>query len=407
MIRLAILLLGAEATRRKWRSMVCFGVLWISLGVMIMADGVDGVTVLATESFAYFLLAEGVVAVFLTLAFPGYRRRFFLARAVALLVLGLMIIDSPWHSHIATSILFGSAFLVDGAIRVTAALMLRYARWWVVLAGACLELTFAALLFSGLANYHMTVPLSIGLAMCLTGFIIERLALQLRQLPDGATVTTLPLFAHQHWFDRSDAPPYHRAGLEETASRLPLTVRIWTPAGSIDDARARPLVDRYIAAVDRAGAVSIGHAALQLAPDIYISHYPAEEVEHSTAEFTQKLRATKENDRDGLFQPSYEAEVASWREADQRVKFRHFNAAQLRVFWESYRRDDTYNLTNRNCAVAVALALDAALEGTLRGRGVWLRFLRLLGVGSHGQPCRKAIAGQADAAIVLGQPWAA
>jgi hypothetical protein len=71
-------------------------------------------------------------------------------------------------------------------------------------------------------------------------------------------------------------------------------------------------------------------------------------------------------------------EVASRGEADERVKFHHFNAAQLRAFWESYRQDATYNLTNRNCAVAVALALDAALEGSLGGRGMWLPFLRLL-----------------------------
>jgi hypothetical protein len=257
--------------------------------------------------------------------------------------------------------------------------MLRYARWWVVLGGACLELTLAALIFSGLASYERTVPICIGLAMSLTGFIIERLALQLRQLPDDATVTTLPLFARQHWFDRSDALPYRRAGQDETPHKKPLTVRVWTPVGSIDDAQARPLVDRYIAAVDRAGVVATGHAALQLAPDIYISHYPAEDVERSSAEFAQKLRATEENDKDGRFQSSYEEEVASWREADARVKFRRFNAAQLRAFWESYRRDDTYNLTNRNCAVAVALALDAALEGTLSGRGVWLRFLQPLG----------------------------
>ena len=52
MIRLAILLLGAEATRRKWRSLACFGILWIALGLVIMCDAIDGVTVVASESFA-------------------------------------------------------------------------------------------------------------------------------------------------------------------------------------------------------------------------------------------------------------------------------------------------------------------------------------------------------------------
>ena len=57
--------------------------------------------------------------------------------------------------------------------------------------------------------------------------------------------------------------------------------------------------------------------------------------------------------------------------------FRRFSPGRLRAFWAAYRQDATYNLTNRNCSVVVALALDAALEGVL-GRDTGLpRLLRL------------------------------
>ena len=86
------------------------GILWLAIGLAIIGDDANGVTVIATQSFAYFLIAEGLLALFLTIGGRGYRSRFFLARAVALLVLGLLIVESPWRNHLANSILFGTPF---------------------------------------------------------------------------------------------------------------------------------------------------------------------------------------------------------------------------------------------------------------------------------------------------------
>ena len=72
----------------------------------------------------------------------------------------------------------------------------------------------------------------------------------------------------------------------------------------------RPLLDRYIAAVDAKGAISTGHAALELPPDMYISHYPAVEIDHSPTDFFHLFRATPDNDVPGRFQPSYAVESA-------------------------------------------------------------------------------------------------
>ena len=124
--------------------------------------------------------------------------------------------------------------------------------------------------------------------------------------------------------------------------------------------------------------ISTGHAALELAPDIYISHYPALDLDHSPAEFARLFRASPDNNVKGHFQPSYAFESADWCPADARVDFHMYDAARLRAHWETYCADDTYNLTNRNCSVSVAVALEAALEGTLGTRAAWGRFWRLL-----------------------------
>jgi hypothetical protein len=166
-------------------------------------------------------------------------------------------------------------------------------------------------------------------------------------------------------------------------------VHVWTPTGSAKDVLPQPLVDRYVAAVDAHGVISTGHAALEASPDIYISHYPAQEIDHSPDDFRQLLRATHENNVAGRFQPSYAVEAAGWCPSTAEVVFERYNDARLGAFWAWYRHDDTYNLTNRNCSSTVAAALESALEGTL---GEQLGFGAFLGalVKSGAVGCRAA-----------------
>lgn len=150
-----------------------------------------------------------------------------------------------------------------------------------------------------------------------------------------------------------------------------MIVHVWTPVGSSVDPVKAPLVDRWIAAVDRQGTVSTGHSALELPPDLYISHYRIAEQDRTAQEFRQALHAGAHNNVPGRFLPSYRHEVNLWYEATAHVAFRRFNAQRLRRFWEAYRQDATYNLTNRNCSVVVVLALDVALEGVLAHVRLW------------------------------------
>jgi hypothetical protein len=67
----------------------------------------------------------------------------------------------------------------------------------------------------------------------------------------------------------------------------------------------------------------------------------------------------------GRFLPSYAEEAAGWCESNARITFRNYDPVCLQEFWNSYRQDETYNLTNRNCSSTVAHALEAALVGAL------------------------------------------
>jgi len=369
MIRLVVLLLGADALKREWPIVAALGGLWMGLGLTVVIDTADGVTVLATEAFGWFLVIDGALGAFLALTAGRSAGRFFLVKALALLTLGLIIVDMPWRNHLANSALFGLAFAIDGAMRIAAAWTIRFPRWRIVVAGGAFELVMAGLAFSNWpVSYERTVPFSVGVLLLLSGWAVLRAAVKLRQLRPGASLTLLRSFG------RPDAAGM---GPREAGAEPALVVHVWTPVGTAHQPQRRPLIDRYVAAVDRRGRISTGHSALEVAPDLYISHYPAVELDRAPSEILRAVRATPENDVPGRFLPSYDAEVADWCPADARVTFHRFDEERLRTFWAAYRRNDTYNLMGRNCTGAVAHALDAALEGVLGDGPAWRRVLRL------------------------------
>ncbi len=84
-----------------------------------------------------------------------------------------------------------------------------------------------------------------------------------------------------------------------------LTVYVWTPTGHATTPARQRLIRRYIAAVNARGIVSTGHAALAQGTDLYISHYPAVELDRSTANLRSSLRAgPRTTFRGGSFHPT-------------------------------------------------------------------------------------------------------
>ncbi|MFG1381711.1 protease [Xanthobacter sp. V3C-4] len=378
MVQLAFILVGARALRDRWWVLLALALTFIGVACLILLDAMDGTMSVATQVFGGVFVLEGLLSLLAVFALRGAQSRALcLARAGALVFVGVFILDYPDRNGMALSLLFGAAFLIDGVARIATALVVRFRLWRATVAVGVVEIMLAAIIASHWPLSHeIKVPLCIALLLLMSGWILMRASLMLRAHLAEVAILALPLFGGRNWYD--NAPVIVDENGPLPPSDGPMTVHVWTPVGSADVPGHRPLIDRYIAAVDRTGAISTGHTALELKPDLYISHYPADEIEHPPEEFARILRATAENDVKGRFQPSYAYEAASWCEADARVEFTRFDARRLRAFWAGYRQDDTYNLTNRNCSVVVAAALDSALEGVLASRMPWLRVATLL-----------------------------
>lgn len=378
MVKLAFLLVGARALRDRWWVLTLLAATLFFVASLIFLDAMDGTMSVATQVFGAVFVFEGLLGLLTAFAFSGTRSRVLaVGRAIALIFIGTFILDYPSRNGMALSLLFGSAFLVDGAARIVTAAVVRFRLWRSTVAVGVVELFLALFIGSHWPLAHeLKVPLAVAMLMLMSGWIMLRTSLMLRALLAEAAILSLPIYGGRDWYDNAPVIVDENAPLPPWEG--PMIVHVWTPTGSADVRNRHPVIDRYIAAVDRSGAISTGHASLELKPDLYISHYPAEEIEHPPEEFARLLRATSENDVKGRFQPSYAYECANWCEADQKVEFTRFDARRLMAFWAGYRQVDTYNLTDRNCSVVVAAALDSALEGSLASRMPWLRVATLM-----------------------------
>lgn len=375
MIRLALLLLGADFIRSRWHVLALVGVLWAALGVAIFIDALDGDVYFPVHIFGYLLILEGIVTLVATTSNLGTQTVLRKSRGVAFLILGVLMIDPHRSAEFILALLFGILIGVDGLLRVSAAWVVRFAGWRASLLMGMLELMFAVFMIEPYPTFYAgTVAYCVGISLLLSGLGTLFLGLRLRKLAPGTSLASL--FTRNRLLSQKGAAAV-AAGCA-VAARAPLVVHVWTPAGSAQEVLPQPLVDRYVAAVDAQGVISTGHAALEVPPDLYISHYPAQEIDHSPGDFRHLLRATRDNDVAGRFQPSYAIESAGWCPSTAQVEFAHYNGARLRAFWSAYSQDATYNLTDRNCSSTVAAALEAALEGTLGRQPRFAAFLSAL-----------------------------
>ncbi len=357
-----LLLLGHEVIKRRWAMVLGAGLIWLGIGLFILIDALDGVTLIPPSFFGYFILPEAALSVLAGLGSHGTARRLRLVKGIALFAAALLILSASPRANFALAMMLGLGFLVDGGVRIASAYVVRFPGWRMALAGGVLEIVAAiATLQPWPTWYAGTVGCNVGLLMIVTGLGLAHIGWRIRCWPAGAPISAL----------------LSRNPLAHTLMPLPgaqeavegdLVVHVWTPTGTASTPLHQRAVNRYIAAVDGQGVISTGHAALEMAPNLYISHYPAVEIDRSRSDFARVLRATADNDVPGRFQPSYKEEAAGWCPSTVRVVIRDFNRERLVAFWEDYRKNETYNLTSRNCSSVVANALDAALEGAFVGR---------------------------------------
>lgn len=367
-MRLLLLLLGAELVQRRWQVLLVVGALWAVTGVAIASDAIGGAHIIRPHYYGHLLLLQGVITLIAGLL-ASQRRIQLLAKAMILLVPACVIVVLPRHSNMVIAMLIGGVMLLDGSVRILGAWVVRFVTWRMAIAAGAAEIILAVVTLEPWPTWYVgTIGFNVGALLVISGTSTILLANRLRKLPPGAPISVLI-------GDKSSTALWVPAK-QDDAGHDDLFVHVWTPTATGGAGPRRPLIDRYVAAVDARGRVSTGHAALELAPDVYISHYPAVDVMQSLQEFGRALRADVENNVQGRFLPSYRQESEDWCEATEHVRFTRIDRVRVRHFWRAYRRDTAYNLTSRNCSTAVAHALDAALEGALgRANRPWLAVL--------------------------------
>ncbi|TCT07797.1 HdeD family acid-resistance protein [Aquabacter spiritensis] len=362
MVQVFLLLLGGRLIRRRWWVLGSLGLLWMLLGTFFFADAFIEEIRIPVPYFAAPLLVDGILSLIAAALFV-HNRPLRIGRAAVFLAVALLLVWQPRHAAFLVAMVVGTFLTADGFWRAGSAVVVRFPGWPGSLVKGLFELALG--IWSYLpwpTNYRADVGSDVGLLLMVSAAGMLGLALRLRHMPPE---TSLSAILSTGWPDMPAAAEV-LAGPEEAESRAArpretATVHVWTPTGQL--APLRSGVRRYIAATDETGHVSTGHSALDLPPDLYISHYPAVEIEHAPGEFARLLRATQENDVPGRFQPSYAEESAGWCPSSFQVEMPGLDAAAIRDFWALYRQDETYNLTNRNCSSAVVKALDAGMEG--------------------------------------------
>ncbi|MCJ2082602.1 HdeD family acid-resistance protein [Methylobacterium sp. J-090] len=374
-----LLLVGREAVHRRWGIVAGAGLVWTALGGALVIDALDGATHVPDRWFGLLLVFEALSSLVRGLVATGAARRLRLLKAALLLVVAVLTLLASASSTFLLAMLFGTAFLFDGLSRIVLSHVLRFPGWrWSVAHGSLGAILGLLTLQPWPTWYAGTVGFSIGTFLVLSGIKVTVLGLRLRRPPEPLGAS-MPVRDSERGSDRGSDM---------------VTVHVWTPTGTATIPARQRLVHRYVVSVNGGGHISTGHAALEWAGSpggsgdplhdeslrgapLYVSHYPAVEIDRSPDNLRATLRAGPENEVPGRFLPSYRAEADDWCEATVTVTLRGVDGARLRAFWDAYRRDATYNLVGRNCSTGVANALDAAVEGSFGRDGTpWRRLAR-------------------------------
>jgi len=364
MIQLLLLLLGPRFASRHLSKLLAFGVLWLVIGVFVVVDALDGALWFPLQSFGILLLIEGAVAIILAHSGLSLQTRFRYVKGAIGVLIGVLVITRHSYSDFVLAMPFGAGFALEGLLLIAAAWVVRYRHWRSTIALGVFTLVLAVIFFQPYpTHYHGTVPYCIGMWLATSG--VRMIWLYRRQRKSG--------------YGREPNLDTLRDTVGAAATDMqPMVVHVWTPVGSSKNAALRrPVIDRYIAAVDVKGVISTGHASLE-AGSLYLSLYPAVEIDRSPDEFGRLLRADSSNDVRGRYLPNYPEEAAAWCESTMKIAFRRYDAMRLRDFEQRYKSKEIYNLTNRNCSSTVAEAIDAALEGTEYRTGKWRDVVRLI-----------------------------
>ncbi len=203
-MNLAMLLLGPGNLNRSRWYLTALGLILCAVGLFIVIDASDTVTLISLEAFGWVMVVMGLAKLaFSILAGGGGMPSFFGVQGLVFIILGIAIADFPQQSENAVPWLFGLALLLNGLYQLLSALIIRYPNWGWFLASGIGHLLFGGGLFlEWKESVTWVVPLFLGGGMILIGLTTLRTALRLgrylRGKDESDTELTIRYFLDFH-----------------------------------------------------------------------------------------------------------------------------------------------------------------------------------------------------------------
>ncbi|EIR1700684.1 MFS transporter [Escherichia coli] len=382
MIQLALLLFGDDFIFSKRKQIILFGILWSTFGTIIFIDGLDGVTYFPLRFFGLLLLTESLVTLIIASESNGGQKTLLYFKGGIFCFISILILSNISYCNFLLAIIFCFSYFSFGFLMTLSSWFLRFPRWKTFFMFGTSQIIFSILMITPYpTHYKATVSFILGSIMFFSGINTVKLALRIRSTHKENPLSKY-IATKNSYIKKNKNCEIISKDMESyfTDVSVPLIVHIWTPEGTASTSIIRrPIINRYIAAVDSDGVISTGHASLEIPNSIYISLYPAEDIDRSPSEFVRILKATCDNNVAGKFLPDYSTEAAEWCHSNKQIFFTKYNIKSLQCFWSSYKETQTYNLTLRNCSSSVAYALESALNGVLSDRSKnWFSIIRTL-----------------------------
>lgn len=375
MISIALLLVGRAAFGSDWKTPFWMGAPLIA-GSFFVAIDFGGIALWLLNAVGLFILYECLVSAYTLLRNRDKLTLRSLAGRLALAGLGLALTLQDTVDSTVMRECLAIALAIDGLTRIPVIGLVRFPRWREAVTMVTVELSLSGIILSNWPlPSQLHVPLCLAVVIAHLGCVLLRFSHILRTTPDDVSVHASSLFGERNWNRNAAAEACQAVAETTSASRMRLW--IWTPTGAADIRFRLPFIDQYLMAFDRNGKPSAGHSAIEVGGDLYISHWPVQEIAPNLRQVLNIFSASGKYDVEGMFPPSYAWECADWMPADRHVDFTRFNFPRLAAYWNSYRQSNLYNAGDRNCAIAVAGALETAMEGTMPSQYPWLRVMSL------------------------------
>ena len=347
MIYIIIMLYGRDRAKKHFWALLGLAFLGILIGASFFmlpffADPYEYTVFLCIP-----ILLEAIRSFVCAFYCAGAARGLRVSRGIVLLLMIYIVLFAqihPWNT-VLSGFITGLYLIFSSIWKMSNSLVLRFRRWKFMLGVSIVELCI------GFWNF---IPWSFDYSSRQIYWDVGTLIL----------VYSINSFIIYYLVINSElgtaSDKQHDEAKKNRQSRDNAIVYVWTTTGKLP--LFYKIIARYIISKNASGVISTGHAAFEL-DEIYISHYPANDIERDASQFLKILKSTDENNDSGVFQLNYLDEVKISSPSNFKIIIEGVNKEKLDSFWQEYRKDTTYNLTNRNCSTVVSLALMKGTEG--------------------------------------------